>query len=281
MAALASTGAKKISFQRLQGFNGINEFEPAGWQVELDDTSKSDEPTGEKEQPTIWPMGVGTALMNGCFGSGYKKGDPCYSAAKSNLSKSQTKCGEKFVKLGKSKDGGPRKRQERCADDAFASLDVVREKLKIMRSSGEAVVSEIDDMGANLKGEKPDEIIKTINLEIESYKAKYDEFFAKNDEIIQEAEAIVSGQDQVTAQVQVAAPEKSSWRAFKPQAALKPPFLEKESFHLEVSHFCTLFRAYVMDGYNGVPEDNPTNMHLMPLVEATWYMSLVQIGDPG
>ena len=70
-----------------------------------------------------------------------------------------------------------------------------------MRSSGEAVVSEINDMGANLKGEKPDEIIKTINLEIESYEAKYDEFFAKNDEIIQEAEAIVSGQDQVTAQV--------------------------------------------------------------------------------
>ena len=82
LAALASTGAQKISFERLQGFNGIDEFEPAGWQVELGDTSQPDEPTGEKEQPTIWPMGVGTALMNGCYGSGYKKGDPCYSAAR-------------------------------------------------------------------------------------------------------------------------------------------------------------------------------------------------------
>ena len=62
----------------------------------------------------------------------------------------------------------------------------------------------------------------------------------------------------------------------KPQAALKPPYLEKESSHLEVSHFCVLFHAYVMDGYNGVPDGNPINMHLIPLVEPTWHMSLVQ-----
>ena len=160
--------------------------------------------------------------------------------SKSNLSKSITKCGEEFVKFGKSKDGGPRKRQERCADYALTSLEVVREKLGIIRSAGEAVISEIDDMGANLKGEKPDDIIKTINSETESYEAKYDEFFAKNDDLIQQAEAIMSSQGQVTTQVQVAAAEKSSWRAFKPQAALKPPFLEKESSHLEVSHFCVL-----------------------------------------
>ena len=62
--------------------------------------------------------------------------------AKSNLSKSQTKCGEEFEKFRKSKDG-PRKRQERCADNALASLDVVRRKLKVMRATGEATVSEI------------------------------------------------------------------------------------------------------------------------------------------
>ena len=83
---------------------------------------------------------------------------------------------------------------------------------------------------------------------------------------------------EATAQVHVAAAGKSSWRAFKPQAALKPPYLEKESSHLEVSHLCVLFHAYIMDGYNGVPDGNPINMHLMPLVEPTWHMSLVQRG---
>ena len=163
--------------------------------------------------------------------------------SKSNLSKSITKCGEEFIKFEKSKNGGPQKRQERCADYALISLEVVREKLGIMRSAGEAVISEIDDMGANLKGEKPDDIIKTINLETDSYEAKYDDFFAKYDDRIEQAEAIMSGQGQATAQVQGAAAEKSSWRAFKPQSALKPPFLEKESSHLEVSHFCVLFHA--------------------------------------
>ena len=77
-------GARKISFQRLQGFNGVDEFEPSGWQVEVgkDTGAAQPEPEGGTEQPTMWPMGVGVALMNGCYASGYQKGDPCYSAAR-------------------------------------------------------------------------------------------------------------------------------------------------------------------------------------------------------
>ena len=115
--------------------------------------------------------------------------------SKSNLSKSITNCGEEFIKFEKSKNGGPRKRQERCADYALVSLETVREKLGIMRSASEAVISKIDDMGANLKGEKPDDIIKTINSETDSYEAKYDDFFTKYDDLIQQAEAIMSSQD--------------------------------------------------------------------------------------
>ena len=32
------------------------------------------------EIPYVFPAGLGTALMNGCWGSGYKETDPCYSA---------------------------------------------------------------------------------------------------------------------------------------------------------------------------------------------------------
>ena len=100
--------------------------------------------------------------------------------SKSNLSKSITKCGEEFIKFEKSKNGGPKKRQERCADYSLVSLEAVREKLAIMRS-------------------------------------------AKYDDLIQQAEAILNGQDQTTEQVQAAAAGKSSWRAFKPQAASSLP----------------------------------------------------------
>ena len=82
LAALVQSGAHKISFERLQGFDGVDEFEPSGWQVEVGDDSDSDEGQDQAEPATMWPMGVGMALMNGCFGSGYQKGDPCYDEAR-------------------------------------------------------------------------------------------------------------------------------------------------------------------------------------------------------
>ena len=39
-----------------------------------------------------------------------------------------------------------------------------------------------------------------------------------------------------------------------------------------------LFTAYVQDGYNGMTDGNPINIHLMPLIEPTWNMSLIQRG---
>ena len=52
--------------------------------------------------------------------------------SKSNLSKSINICGEEFIKFEKSKNGGPKKRQELCADYALVSLEAVREKLGII-----------------------------------------------------------------------------------------------------------------------------------------------------
>ena len=86
--------------------------------------------------------------------------------AKSNFSKSQTRCSEEFKKYRKSKDA-PRKRQERCAEDALASLNLVGEKLKIVMVAGENLISEIDDQGT--KADKPEELIKSINAEIDTY----------------------------------------------------------------------------------------------------------------
>ena len=169
----------------------------------------------------------------------YQKLKNKLKTSKSNLTKSINNCGDEFINFEKSRNGGPKKRQERCADYALETLKEVRMKMRIMKAASEAVINEIDDLGANLsgeKGEKPDDIKKTITSETETYEAKYKEFESKYDDLIQQAEAILSGQDQTIEQVQVTNSGKTGWRAFKPQAALKPPFLEKESSHLEVSH---------------------------------------------
>ena len=73
-------GAKEISFQELPGFQGLKEFQPAGWSLSAESASgDEEEPEGEKDQPMAYPAGVGFALMNGCFGRDYKPGDPCYA----------------------------------------------------------------------------------------------------------------------------------------------------------------------------------------------------------
>ena len=72
-------GAKEISFQELPGFQGLQEFQPAGWSLSAESTPKKEQPEGQQAQPVAYPAGVGFALMNGCFGRDYKPGDPCYA----------------------------------------------------------------------------------------------------------------------------------------------------------------------------------------------------------
>ena len=84
LAALVASrsGASSVSFQRTQGFSGLDEFEPAGWQLQVGEKSKPHEPSSQDDGPALWPAGVGMALMNGCFGKNYAPGDPCYSFAR-------------------------------------------------------------------------------------------------------------------------------------------------------------------------------------------------------
>ena len=52
---------------------------PAG--VHIDAEYTGEEKHDEKnpgEQPFAYPMGVGGLLMNGCYGTNYQIGDPCY-----------------------------------------------------------------------------------------------------------------------------------------------------------------------------------------------------------
>ena len=84
IAALVASrsGASSVSFQRTQGFSGLDEFEPSGWQLQVGEKSESSHPSSQDDSPALWPAGVGLALMNGCFGKNYAPGDPCYSFAR-------------------------------------------------------------------------------------------------------------------------------------------------------------------------------------------------------
>ena len=85
--------------------------------------------------------------------------------------------------------------------------------MKIVKTAGENLIEEIDDQGS--KVDKPEELVKTINSEIDAYEEKMKEFMTRNDGIILEAEAALSNVRE--SQSQQVTSDRSGWRAFKPQ----------------------------------------------------------------
>lgn len=70
-----------INIEPEKGWKTEDMFVPAGFHIDAEMTGEDEEPEGEPgEQPYVYPMGVGGVLMNGCYGTNYKPGDPCYDA---------------------------------------------------------------------------------------------------------------------------------------------------------------------------------------------------------
>ena len=70
-----------IDIQPEKGWKTEDIFVPPGFHIDAEITGEDERPEGEAgEQPYIYPMGVGGILMNGCFGTNYQPGDPCYEA---------------------------------------------------------------------------------------------------------------------------------------------------------------------------------------------------------
>ena len=56
-------------------------FVPPGFHIDAEVTGEDEKPEGEKgEQPFAYTMGIGGVMMNGCYGTKYQPGDPCYVA---------------------------------------------------------------------------------------------------------------------------------------------------------------------------------------------------------
>ena len=140
---------------------------------------------------------------------------------KCNFSKSSTKAQEDLENFGQNKETAPKKILRILAEESLESLTVMRDKLKIVRQAGDNLIGEIDEQGS--KVDKADELVKQINSELEDYDEKMVEFKERNDEIILEIEVTLSSPEET--QIQQVVTDKSGWRAFKPQSALKSNFL--------------------------------------------------------
>ena len=124
-------------------------------------------------------------------------------------------------------------------------------------------------------------LLGVIQTETETYEEKHSEFMKKNYVVILEAESVLAGPNVIQ---QVNVPQEtnaSAWRTFKPQASLKPTYLEKESTHLEAVHFTKSFQNYILDGYAGNPPENAVWIKLQPLMNPLWMESIIHRGIRG
>ncbi|XP_078589031.1 uncharacterized protein LOC144869531 isoform X2 [Branchiostoma floridae x Branchiostoma japonicum] len=72
----------EVDFVPDKGMVEDDMFAPPGMHMKVDveeDPGKDSEPDGSSQPMAFsYPVGMGSALMNGCFGTGYGPGDPCY-----------------------------------------------------------------------------------------------------------------------------------------------------------------------------------------------------------
>jgi hypothetical protein len=56
-------------------------FVPPGYHIQAEVEAEAPPSTpGDPIQPYTYPAGIGSVMMNGCWGTGYKEGDPCFNA---------------------------------------------------------------------------------------------------------------------------------------------------------------------------------------------------------
>ena len=65
---------------------------------------------------------------------------------------------------------------------------------------------------------------------------------------------------------------------FNPPIDAKPAFLERESLMLEVLNFIESITFYILSGFRNNPPSTGSYIHLLPLINATWWQSLEAAG---
>ena len=71
----------ELNIEPEKGWKTESMFAPAGMHIDAAYTKEEGtKKSNQGEPPFTYPMGVGGVMMNGCYGSNYQKGDPCYAA---------------------------------------------------------------------------------------------------------------------------------------------------------------------------------------------------------
>ena len=63
-----------------KGWENEDMFVPPGYHINAAVEGEESSPKEEGQVPYVFPSGIGSVLMNGCWGTGYQPNDPCYNS---------------------------------------------------------------------------------------------------------------------------------------------------------------------------------------------------------
>lgn len=63
-----------------KGWQSEDMFVPPGYHLDSKITDDAGSPKEAEQAAFTYPAGLGNVMMNGCYATGYKEGDPCYVA---------------------------------------------------------------------------------------------------------------------------------------------------------------------------------------------------------
>ncbi|EDO42797.1 predicted protein [Nematostella vectensis] len=94
----------KLDIMPDKGWESTDMFVPAGYHIntEVEDDGADKELETEKVSPTpyTYPSGLGSVVMNGCWGTGYTENDPCYNAMEKTTQCRNMIDGAAFIGVG-------------------------------------------------------------------------------------------------------------------------------------------------------------------------------------
>ncbi|XP_032235405.2 uncharacterized protein LOC116617089 isoform X2 [Nematostella vectensis] len=92
----------KLDIMPDKGWESTDMFVPAGYHINSHLENENAEDDLDKPSPTPYnyPAGIGSVIMNGCWGTGYKPGDPCYNAMENTTQCRNMIDGAAFIGVG-------------------------------------------------------------------------------------------------------------------------------------------------------------------------------------
>ena len=164
--------------------------------------------------------------------------------------------------------------RKRVAGLAIDSLGNAGEKLKLVQTISEDLIEAIN---SSITLKDCEEQAKKVENEMEVKSEEFNKFCVEYDKYIMSAEEELSRKEEQFVQRNT----NSDWHNFRPNAALKPQILEKDSTAIEVQSFVELFHAFVLDGFQGHPKKALIHIYLQNCCDPLIWASLVKRGIKG